>query len=129
MLYNIVRLKPSSICQPTLTGQRFLSNCSSKTGEDQCELRKDVIDLYKNLIYLSREWHTDLRPQIKKAFMKNKDVSDREEIKKLIARGEYISREITATYHLKKYRTLKRRYYSEDSEKELDEMLKSIDNQ
>ena len=45
--------------------------------------------------------------------MKNKDVTDPKEIKKLIARGKYISKEIEALYSLKKYRTLKRRYYDD----------------
>lgn len=93
---------------------------------DVSSLKKEVVNLYKNLIYLSREWPTDLRPQIRKAFIKNRDIKDPEEIRKLIARGEYVCREITATYHLRKYRAMKRRYYSDDREKELDEMFKSI---
>lgn len=88
-------------------------------------IKSEVIGLYKNLIYLSREWPTDLRPQIKSAFMKNRHVTDTEEIRKLIARGEYVCREITATYHLRKYRAMKRRYYSEDENKHLQEIFKS----
>lgn len=45
--------------------------------------------------------------------MKNKDVTDPEKIKKLIGHGEYIVKEIEALYMLKKYRTLKRRYYND----------------
>lgn len=90
------------------------------------ELRNEVIGLYKNLIYLSREWPTDLRPQIRKAFQKNRDVTDPEEIKKLVARGEYVCREITATYHLRKYRAMKRRYYNEDENLHLQELFKSF---
>lgn len=108
--------------------QQQQSNASNtnSTNSGRRDLREEVIDLYKNLIYLSREWPTDLRPQIKRGFMKNKDVQDPEEIRKLIARGEYISREITATYHLRKYRAMKRRYYSDTREKELDEMFKTL---
>ena len=45
--------------------------------------------------------------------MKNKEVTDPEQIQMLIARGEFVKKEIEALYMLKKYRTLKRRYYSE----------------
>lgn len=45
--------------------------------------------------------------------MKNKDVTDTAEIEMLIARGNYIVKELEALYMLKKYRTLKRRYYDE----------------
>lgn len=103
-------------------GKRLLVN----TTNSDTNVRSNVINLYKNLLYLSKEWHTDLRPQIKRAFMKNKDVTDIEEIKKLIAKGEYVCREITATYHLKKYRTMKRRYYCDnDNEKNLEELFKN----
>lgn len=100
------------------------SSSNSQCGISR-ELKGEVIKLYKNLIYLSKEWPTDLRPQIKRAFMKNKDVNNAEEVRKLIDRGEYVCREITATYHLRKYRAMKRRYYSDDREKQLDEMFKN----
>lgn len=63
--------------------------------------------------------------------MKNKDVTDVDEIKKLIDRGEYICREIIATYHLRKYRAMKRRYYMDDEDsrkKQLEEMFKHFSN-
>jgi hypothetical protein len=34
----------------------------------------------------------------------------------MIKKGEYVIKEIEALYMLKKYRTLKRRYYSEDND-------------
>lgn len=48
--------------------------------------------------------------------MKNKDVSDPEKIKKMIAHGEFVKKEIEALYMLKKYRTLKRRYNDENQQ-------------
>lgn len=92
------------------------------------QLREEVVSLYKNLIYLSRDWPTDLRPQIRRAFEKNRQVTDEEEIKKLLDKGHYICREITATYHLRKYRAMKRRYYSDESEKRMREISKSFEN-
>lgn len=96
--------------------------------EDITALRFEVKDLYKKLIYLGRDWHYDLKPQIKSAFMKNKNVTDPKEIRELIEKGEYVSREIVATYRLKKYRALKRRYYSEDENQHLQDIFKSFNS-
>ncbi len=53
------------------------------------------------------------------AFMKNKDETDPEKIEQLLKHGDYIVKELEALYMLKKYRTLKRRYYdTSDQEKE-----------
>ena len=110
--------------------QRFLGT-ERATGiisgsDDPKRMKQDVINLYKNLIYLSREWPTDLRPQIKQAFMKNRAVEDPAEIRNLIGRGEYVCREIIATYHLRKYRAMKRRYYNEHRDKQMEEMFKNL---
>ena len=53
--------------------------------------------------------------RLKAAFLKNKDVTDPKEIQLLIARGNYVVKEIEALYMLRKYRTLKKRYYQEES--------------
>lgn len=45
------------------------------------------------------------------AFIKNKDERDPEKIALLIQRGEYVCKELEALYMLRKYRTLKKRYY------------------
>jgi len=113
---------------PFFSIYRLLSKRSEGHQEESATVdrsgrREDVVNLYKNLLYLSREWPTDLRPKIKNAFIKNRDVKDPEEISKLIKHGEYVCREITATYHLRKYRAMKRRYYSEEKEKELEKIF------
>ncbi|XP_067915799.1 electron transfer flavoprotein regulatory factor 1-like [Heterodontus francisci] len=77
-------------------------------------LRSEVIKLYKNLLYLGKEYPKGedyFRAHLKKAFIKNKDVTDPEEIKKLIARGQFVIKELEALYYLKKYRAMKQRYY------------------
>lgn len=43
--------------------------------------------------------------------MKNKDVTDPEKIQKLVARGEFVIKELEALYFLRKYRAMKKRYY------------------
>lgn len=45
--------------------------------------------------------------------MKNQDVQDPEKIKTMLKHGEYVIKELEALYMLRKYRTLKRRYYNE----------------
>ena len=45
--------------------------------------------------------------------MKNKDVKDPQKIQELIARGEYVMKELEALYMLRKYRALKKRYYQD----------------
>lgn len=54
------------------------------------------------------------REKLKGAFMKNKDETDNEKIDQLIKRGEFVTKEIEALYMLRKYRTLKKRYYDDD---------------
>lgn len=46
--------------------------------------------------------------------MKNKDETDPEKIEKMMGHGEFVVKELEALYMLKKYRTLKRRYYREE---------------
>lgn len=57
------------------------------------------------------------RLRLKNAFFKNKDEVDPEKIKVMIARGNFVIKEIEALYMLRKYRTLKNRYYNEHGDK------------
>uniref|UniRef100_A0A069DNJ7 Putative growth hormone-inducible soluble protein n=1 Tax=Panstrongylus megistus TaxID=65343 RepID=A0A069DNJ7_9HEMI len=75
--------------------------------------RAKVIDLYKTLLHLGKDYPQGFdyfRSRLKRAFLKNKDVTDPEIIHKMIAHGEFVKKEIETLYMLKKYRTLKRRY-------------------
>ncbi|XP_069556177.1 LYR motif-containing protein 5A [Brachyistius frenatus] len=77
-------------------------------------LRGEVIRLYKNLLYLGREYPKGaayFRDRLKSSFMKNKDVTDPDRIKQLVARGDFVIKELEALYFLRKYRTMKKRYY------------------
>ncbi|XP_063073644.1 LYR motif-containing protein 5A-like [Engraulis encrasicolus] len=80
-------------------------------------LRGQVIHLYKTLLYMGREYpqgYVYFRTRLKTAFMKNKDVSDPEKIKQLLARGDFVIKEIEALYFLRKYRAMKKRYYEDE---------------
>lgn len=51
------------------------------------------------------------RSRLKIAFMRNREVTDPQKIEELINRGQFLVKELEALYMLKKYRTLKKRYY------------------
>lgn len=57
------------------------------------------------------------RERLKNAFMKNRDVTNPEELQNLIARGKFVEKEIEALYMLRKYRAMKQRYYDDKEEK------------
>lgn len=59
------------------------------------------------------KWFHD---RLKLAFSKNKEVQDSKQVEQLIARGEFVVKEIEALYSLRKYRAMKQRYYDKDEE-------------
>jgi len=59
------------------------------------------------------------RARLKATFLQNKSVDDPEMIRVLVARGKYVMKELEAMYRLRKYRTLKQRYYSHSSERDM----------
>ncbi|XP_065224723.1 electron transfer flavoprotein regulatory factor 1 [Planococcus citri] len=76
--------------------------------------RSTVVKLYKTLLHLGKDYpqgYDFFRSRLKNAFLKNKDVQDPKQLDELIKKGDYIVKELEALYMLKKYRTLKRRYY------------------
>jgi len=56
------------------------------------------------------------RSRLKTAFQRNSNISDPEQIRALVKRGEFVVKEIEALYMLKKYRTLKNRYSTEEED-------------
>eukprot|EP00106_Octopus_bimaculoides_P019013 XP_014786455.1 PREDICTED: LYR motif-containing protein 5-like [Octopus bimaculoides] len=76
-------------------------------------LRPKVVALYKTLLHLGKDYpkgYDYFRTKLKTVFLKNQNLTDPKDIELMIARGEYIVKELEALYMLKKYRTLKRRY-------------------
>ncbi|KAI5361715.1 Putative complex 1 LYR protein [Septoria linicola] len=58
-------------------------------------LRHDVIRIYKELLYLGREYplgYDYFRPRLHKAFMSKASISDQEQIKKGIMQAEYVKK-------------------------------------
>ncbi|KUI52613.1 LYR motif-containing protein 5 [Cytospora mali] len=63
------------------------------------ELRRQVIAIYKELLYLGRDYpqgYDFFRPRLHKAFMGNAGLRDEEKIKQGIARAEFVRKEIEA---------------------------------
>ena len=68
------------------------------------------------MLYTGREWpqgYEVFRDRAKKVFTKNSTETDPVKIAALVDRGYFVLKEIEALYKLKKYRTLKKRYYSD----------------
>ncbi|CAG2054477.1 unnamed protein product [Timema podura] len=66
------------------------------------------------LLHLGREYpqgYDYFRARLKRAFTKNKDVEEPEQIELLLSHGQFVVKELEALYMLRKYRTLKKRYY------------------
>lgn len=82
-----------------------------------CTQLKARYSFLSKLLYLGREYPKGadyFRSRLKAAFLKNKDETDPEKIKQLIAQGEFVMKELEALYFLRKYRAMKQRYYSDD---------------
>ncbi|KAJ5898990.1 LYR motif-containing protein 5A [Penicillium taxi] len=68
------------------------------------ELRRQVINVYKELLFMGREYplgYKYFRNRLHHAFTSQANLQDEEQIRNGIARAEY---------YLKRYRTLKQRY-------------------
>ncbi|XP_066145881.1 electron transfer flavoprotein regulatory factor 1 isoform X2 [Euwallacea fornicatus] len=79
--------------------------------------RSRVLNLYRTLLHLGKHWPAGFnyfRQRLHMAFFKNREETDPTKIEEMIRRGEFVAKEIEALYMLKKYRTLKRRYYSDN---------------
>jgi hypothetical protein len=75
-----------------------------------------VRELYKRFLYASRNYPSGsnaLMQRVKKEFFANRQLTNEIEIKKAIARGRYLAREVVAVNQLHKYRHLKKSYYDE----------------
>jgi len=77
------------------------------------DLRRQVISIYKELLYLGREYplgYDYFRPRLHKAFMSKAAERDEDKIRRGISQAEYVKKEIEMLYYLKRYRTLRKRY-------------------
>lgn len=73
-----------------------------------------VRDLYKRFLVVGRDYPKGLdyvRGKAKEAFVANAHLESERDIKRAVARGRYMVRELEGVVKLKKYRTLKKRYY------------------
>ncbi|KAG8795275.1 hypothetical protein FRC17_008161 [Serendipita sp. 399] len=77
--------------------------------------RLRAISLYKELVRLGRDYpnpNYNFHGKLRRAFEKYRDARG-EEAEKALKLGEYIKQETIALYSLRKYRYLKKAYYSD----------------
>jgi hypothetical protein len=76
-----------------------------------------VRDLYKRFVWVSSHYPAGrnfVLRKVKEEFFQHKDVVSEVEIKRLVAKGRYMVKELAAVSRLHKYRTLKKRYDTEE---------------
>lgn len=72
-----------------------------------------MIAIYKELLHLGKDYpqgFSYFRPRLHRAFMANAHLRDEEDVRRGIARAEFVKKEIETLYYLKRYRTLRKRY-------------------
>lgn len=77
-----------------------------------------VRDLFKRFVIVGRDYPVGppyVRSKAAEAFRKNADIVDDVELKRAVARGRWMVKELIGVIRLKKYRTLKQRYSAEKS--------------
>nr|CAD7400635.1 unnamed protein product [Timema cristinae] len=105
----------------TLTFCKLLTN-SSQTAQRACDVDIELANcsqtvdfgLCARLLHLGREYpqgYDYFRARLKRAFTKNRDVVEPDQIELLLSHGQFVVKELEALYMLRKYRTLKKRYY------------------
>lgn len=73
-----------------------------------------VRDLYKRIMRVARDYpagESFVREKAKAKFAQNAHLVDEVEIKRAVAYGRYMVREMIGVIKLRKYREMKRRYY------------------
>merc|ERR1712235_209453 len=89
---------------------RFVKN--KEKDENLWFLRFRVLDLYKRMLWLGRDWHQGeekFKSSLGRAFRANGHLVAPDEIEGKIKHAEFVEKEILALYSLKKYRTMKNR--------------------
>lgn len=82
------------------------------------------------LLYMGRDYplgYPYFRDRCHRAFAKNREERDATKVATLLRHGHFVVAEMEALYFLKKYRTMKRRYYPEEQvDAQIDAKLKNI---
>ncbi|KAL1894510.1 hypothetical protein Cpir12675_003636 [Ceratocystis pirilliformis] len=77
------------------------------------ELRWQVIQSYKELLFVGKEYPLGFayfRKRLHKAYTANAHLQNEAEIRACLERAEFVKKEITTLYYLKKYRALRHTY-------------------
>ena len=76
-----------------------------------------VRNLYRRILTVGRDYPTGLdavRERAKREFLKNAHVEDDLELRRCIAYGRYMVKEMIGVIQLKKYRSMRQRYADAD---------------
>ncbi|EPQ30973.1 uncharacterized protein PFL1_06849 [Pseudozyma flocculosa PF-1] len=79
-------------------------------------LRPRAIGLYKHLHRLGRSYPDpsyNFLGKLRSMFAKNAALTDMHQVEEKLKLAEFVAKETETLYSLKKYRTLKRRYYAD----------------
>ncbi|KAL2916516.1 hypothetical protein HK105_203949 [Polyrhizophydium stewartii] len=93
-------------------------------------LRPRVVALYKQLLYIGREYplgYEYFRDRLKKAFIKKRDLTDSAEIEKAIKHGEFVYKELEMLWFLRKYRAMRRNYVDEEQDAKIRALLQEYE--
>lgn len=72
-----------------------------------------VRDLYKRFLFVGKDYPLGLnwvREKAKVGIFEHREITDEVEIRRKVARGRFMVRELKAVIKFKKYRTMKKRY-------------------
>lgn len=146
----ICRSNDHKMYPPSIFCTLKLTTMVNHSGPTSKQLRSQVLSLYKTvriwirnyfyfvlivffhlftlqLLYYGRDYplgYKYFRDRCHRAFIKNRDESDPQQIIKQISRGEFIIKELEALYRLRKYRYLKQRYYPDKQDLDDGELSK-----
>ncbi|CDW56307.1 LYR motif containing protein 5 [Trichuris trichiura] len=79
------------------------------------ELRYQVVQLYKQLMYMARDYPSGedyFKQKLRLAFRNKKGITDETQIREALKHGNFVKKELETLYYLKKYRAMKKRYYN-----------------
>nr|CAD7457717.1 unnamed protein product [Timema tahoe] len=113
---NLIRTTARIINYIALTKKELdqLQECLTSTNTMANEVEDTHMDVRQKLLHLGREYpqgYDYFRARLKRAFSKNRDVVKPDQIELLLSHGQFVVKELEALYMLRKYRTLKKRYY------------------
>ena len=116
-----MRVSTSLACEsvdvPTQAASPTRAAIAANSPAPRPRMDPRVRDLYKRILVVGRDYPAGLehvRERAKAEFGKRAGLTDDVDIKRAIAYGRYMVKEMIGVVQLKKYRTMKKRYVPDD---------------